>query len=296
MEITLHQEIYYSNKDFVPIREVADALIALESIIKQTPPVLECLFPDTTIKSVEVFIDKLESGSLSEKLVVKFIFGSQENFDQFIDDLRKRVGMDKIMSNPSLFTSIILIMIFVGVMYLLNNSKQERTTIEANNTTIINISADALGLEASELEAIVNGAIPDKNRLARDAISFIKPAKNDPLAYITFNGDDNLSINAETIKSIPGYLKDIEQEEIIEDHDAINIEIRATDLDSKKKGWAVIVPDLGSKRIRLHLDPVINQEELIGKRVINGNVTVVFEYDDHYRKVPKLVFLRKIND
>ena len=108
MEIEIHQHIHYSNREFVPLREIAKGLLALEAIIKQSPSVLESLFPGTQIESVEVFINELKYGSIWQDIVIKFVFGSQKKIDQFIMSLREKAGMDNINNNHRLYSAILV--------------------------------------------------------------------------------------------------------------------------------------------------------------------------------------------
>lgn len=122
------------------------------------------------------------------------------------------------------------------------------------------------------------------------------PAKRDPNATITFNDNKELIINNDAVRAMPRFARAPEDEPYIEDFKDIELIIRATDLDSSKRGWAVVIPEIHTKRTRLQLDPGIKPEILIGKSKIMAEVTVIFEYDDEDNKIPKLVFLRKIND
>lgn len=181
MEITIHQEIYYSNKKLVPIKDVAESLLALEAIIRQSPDLLEAMFPGTEISFVEIYINELKSDSLWEDVVVKFIFKDQKNLDQFIANIRERVGMDNLTNNQHLLSIIIISLIFISVLYVLNKDQaalpEQKTTIEANNNTIIQIGAGMVDLSAQDFKAIIDSAIKDKNSLAKDAAKFVAPAK-----------------------------------------------------------------------------------------------------------------------
>lgn len=298
MELTVHQQIYYSNKELVPIRDVAESLLALEAIIRQSPDVLEAMFPGTKIQSVEIYINELKSDSIWEDVIVKFIFGNQQKFDEFIANMRERIGMDNIMNNPQLLSSIILVMILSGGAYYLGKDKsatpEQKATIEANNNTIIQIGAGMVELDAEDFKAIIDSAIKDKDKLAKNAIKVVSPAKRDPEASITFNDNEELRIQNQSVKAMPRFIQEPEDEEYIEDYKNIELEIRAIDLDSTKRGWAVVVPELHKKRVRLQLDPTIDPEDLLDKRKINANVTVIFVHDKDYNKIPKLVFLRGI--
>ena len=141
---------------------------------------------------------------------------------------------------------------------------------------------------------VIDSAIKDKDKLAKNAIKVVNPAKRDPEASITFNGNEELRINNESVKAMPRSIQEPEDEEFIEDYKNIELEIRAIDLDSTKRGWAVVVPDLHNKRVRLQLDPTVDPEDLLDKRRVNANVTVIFGHDKEYNKIPKLVFLREI--
>ncbi|WP_417685001.1 hypothetical protein [Pseudidiomarina gelatinasegens] len=298
MELTVHQQIYYSNKELVPIKDVAESLLALEAIIRESPDVLEAMFPGTKIQSVEVYINELKSDSIWEDVVVKFIFGNQQEFDEFIVNLRERIGMDNIMNNPQLLSTIIVVMILSGGAYYLGKDKsatpEQKATIEANNNTIIQIGAGMVDLSAQDFKAIIDSAIKDKEKLAKNAVKVVNPAKRDPEASITFNGIEELRIQKESVKAMPRDIQEPEDEEYIEDYNNIELEIRAIDLDSTKRGWAVVVPDLHKKRVRLQLDPTVNPEDLFDKRKVNANVTVIFGHDKEFKKIPKLVFLREI--
>lgn len=300
MEITINQQLYYSNKDLVPIRDVAESLLALESIIRQSPDVLEAMFPSTKIISVSVFINELKSDSIWEDVIIKFVFGDQKKFDEMISGLRERVGMENIMKNPQLLSSIILVMILTGGAYYLGKDKnakeEQKATIEANNNVIINIGAGMLEIEADEFKAIIEGALKDKDKLAKNAAKIVNPAKKDPSASIEFNGNTELSISPETVKAMPLQILEPEEEEFIEDFENIEIEVRATDLDSTKRGWAAVIPELSKKRVRLQLDPTVNPEELAELRNINAKVTIIFGHDKEFNKIPKLIFLREVLD
>lgn len=298
MELIVHQQIYYSNKELVPIKDVAESLLALEAIIRQSPDVLEAMFPGTKIQSVEIYINELKSDSIWEDVVVKFIFGSQKKFDEFIASARERIGMDNIMNNPQLLSSIILVMILSGGAYYLGKDKsatpEQKATIEANNNTIIQIGAGMVDLSSEDFKAIIDSAIKDKEKLAKNAIKVVNPAKRDPEANITFNDNEELRIQNESVKAMPRFVQEPEDEEYIEDYKNIELEIRAIDLDSTKRGWAVVVPYLHKRRVRLQLDPTVSPEDLLDKRKVNANVTVIFGHDKEYNKIPKLVFLREI--
>lgn len=297
----ISQRIYYSNKEYVPVGEIAHSLIAFESLVKQAPEVLEALFPDVKIIDVEVFIKELRSDSIWEDLVVKLIFGNQQRFDECIDNTRQKLGIEKIMNNnPNFLSAVLVAMILAGGAYYLGKSssptdKEAKATIEANNNTIIQIGAGMVDMTAEEFTSIVVSAIKDKEKLAENSSKVVKPAKRDSKATITFNEDPNIQISNASVRAMPEYKgKAEEPEDIIEDFHDVRLEIRAIDLDSTKRGWAVVAPSLHKRRVKLQLDPSIKPMDLKNRLSIDGHITVVWGTDKQGNKLPKLIFLREI--
>ncbi|MCS0334418.1 hypothetical protein AB6D65_06345 [Vibrio alginolyticus] len=297
------QRIYYSNKEYVPIGEIARSLIAFESLVKQAPEVLEALFPDAKVIDVEVFIKELRSDSIWEDLVVKLIFGNQQRFDECIDNTRQQLGIEKIMNNnPNFLSAVLVAMILAGGAYYLGKSstpldKEAKATVEANNNTIIQIGAGMVDMTAEEFTHIVISAIQDKEKLAENSLNVIKPAKFDPNATITFNEDPSIQISNASIRAMPEYKSKTEStEDVVEDFHDVRLEIRAIDLDSTKRGWAVVAPSLHKRRVKLQLDPTIKPMDIKNKLSINGHITVVWGADNQGNRIPKLIFLREILD
>lgn len=301
MELVIGQQVYYSNKDWVPVSEIAASLIAMESIIKQSPEVFEALFPGTLIQQIDVYVRELRSDSIYEDLVVKFIFGSQENLDNFIKDIRHKVGLEKAMENPKVFGAVILAIIFIGGAYAIGKSStnpDKKALIEANNNTIIQIGAEAVELDPDSFIKIIDAALKDRKKLAKDVSEVVKPAKRDSSATITLNDDPSLRIERPFIETMPEVLEPEEPEEVVVDYENLLMELRALDLDKNNTGWFVNLPEIGeqsTKRVRMQLDVHISRQELFQKSFIRGSATVVYRVDPKVGKVPKLVFLREIH-
>jgi hypothetical protein len=298
MDLKIQQQIYYSNKELVPLKEIADSLLALEYIIKQSPKILEEIFPGTKISNVDVFINELKSDSIWEDLVVKFIFGDQKKLDVFITEARDKLGIEEMLDNPDIFSVIILALILSGGAYYLGKklNAKDKATIQANNNVIIQIGAGLVDLSAENLQTIINNAVEekDKDKLAKAAMQLVKPAKLDPEATITFNNNPELRMSNDSVRAMPSISTITEDNNIIEDFNSIELEIRATDLDSFKTGWAVVIPSIYAKRVKLQIDPAIDRDSLDNIRSLKADISVIFEYDKDLNKTPKLVFLRKI--
>lgn len=297
MELTTSHRIFYSNENPIPVTEIAESLLALERVIKASPEVLERLFPGVKIDKVEVFIKKIESGSLLEDFIVKFFFGDQVAFDDFIKKLRKKTGMEKLQEDNKTLSVIILALILLGGAYGLSkipSDPKNQTTIEANNNVIINLGAGMIEMSPDDFRAIIETSVKSKKNLAQDAIKVIMPAKKDQRASITFDDDPQTSLTAETIRAFPRYVPSDATDEIIRDYKNISVIIRATDLDSLKKGWAAVVPEVSDKRVPLQLDPNIDPNYLSSNPSVFGDVTVIFKTNGDSVEIPRKYFLRTI--
>jgi hypothetical protein len=298
MELTTGQSIYYSNKGQIAIEDVAASLLALKAMLEITPDVLERIAPGLHIQKVFVHLSEIKTGSLWEDVVVKFIWGSQDKLSADVAKLREGVHMEQIMESKKLLACIVLALILGGGYLLLTKNKapeEQKAIIQANQNTIINIGAEMSGLSAEQFKSIIDGTIARNSQALKDAVKIVRPAKREEGASITMNEEDSTSINSKAVRAMPSIFPDDDSIEIIEDFTKVEIQIRATDLDSTKKSWAAVVPSVNSRRSKMHIDPHIKPGDLIGKTSIFGDVTIVFKHDDAGNKMPSLIFLREIH-
>jgi hypothetical protein len=296
LELVASHKVFYNTEAPVPLSQIAESLLALERVIQRSPNVLEKIFDGIKIDKVYVYVDHIESGSLLETFVVKFIFGSQDKLDDFMLKMRAKTGMDR-LNESQIFSAVIMALVLSGALAAYSywgGPKENQTTIEANNNVIINIGAGMVEMKPEEFRAIVESAVGSRAELAKDAVKIIRPAKADKNAEIVFDDNPDLSIKPETIRAVPSYLQDDISDETISDYENVDIVIRAIDLDSFKRGWAVVIPEIHQKRMPLQLDRAIDPELLMGKREIKGDVTVVFVKDPQGKEIPQKVYLRKL--
>jgi hypothetical protein len=302
MELTAYQEFFYKTGKPVEIREVVDSLLAMERTIKLMPAVLEKVFPGTTIGTIEVYIDAVVSGSLREKFFYKMLFGSEAEFDLFLEKLRKDLGLDS--GNKQKAAIIIGLLITAVILYggvhafLKAFGKTEPAIhIEANHNTIINIGAKELGMTPEALRNAIELALINKDQIAADAVKIIKPAKNDPDSEIIVNNDEKVKISNEAIKQFPSKTEPNEEVETIVYTTFKNSEVhvRAIDLDNKARGWAAIVPGISIDRMKMQINGDINLEELRVRPVFQGDIILVEKLKGNEKKA-LFYILEKVAD
>jgi hypothetical protein len=279
-ELQTKHQFYYDTTRPLRLWEIAEALIATEAILTRTGPVLEELFPGTTIEKIEVLLDGLRSGSLYEDLFVKFFFGSQDKLDEVIHTTRRRLGMDRLAERKLIVGAIFLALVLYGgriAVGRLFGPKEARDVIEINNSTIIVVGAELADVAPEQLRQIIEKTTKDGGKLANEAIRVLRPAKGTTPGALIVDQEPRLTILPETIETMPSQVFPDKPEERLEPYKNVELEIRATDLDSFKKGWAALIPEVaGKRRVPLQIAPDINTTKLGGGKVIRGDVTVIF--------------------
>ena len=276
---------------------MAESLLALQSFIKATPDVLERIIPGLQIQRVDVFVNEIKSGSLLEDLVVKFIWGNQESFDQHVADLRKDLKVDALLANKTLVGAVIGALVIGGGIYVANKMtarEEQKQTLQAVQNVFIVNGANLSGVDEQKFRSAIQEVLYKNDHLQKDAVKVVKPAKRDAEATIVFNNDPVATIDNKAVRAMPGSALDEAREEEMDDFTDVEIEIRATDLDSNKRGWGAVVPSVSPRRVRMHLDPEIKIYDLLGKQSIRGDITVIYRRDDKGTRFPTLVFLRSI--
>lgn len=265
--------VHYSNRDPIPISEIASSLLALERILLRAPRVLS-LVTDVPIEGAEVFVDDILTGSLTEDIIVKLFFKDQAGLDAFLLKINEELGKRKVTRNV-LIGALILSLVGAGLYGAAKALGQSdaANSINVNNNVIINIGAEKSGMSAEQLEKIVLAAISDKKANARDAIEFVRPAKRDAEATISLEDSAVLAIPKNVIAKAPHSLT-IESEPSEKFYPDVDLQVRATNLDSKKSGWAAIIPNLVDRRVKLVLAEGVDPKKAAGKFTVRADVIV----------------------
>lgn len=271
LTLDLSHRFHYSNREPVPIADVASSLVALERILLRVPKVLT-LVTGVQIDGVEIYIEDIRSGSLIEDIAIRLLFKDQDGMNAFLDKIREGVGQRKVIRNVLVGSAI------MGVLgYGLYSATKATSTpaaaqsVQISNNVIINIGAEQAGMKPEQLQSIIEAAVSDKKANARDAIEFVKPAKLDPAATISMEGKTVLAIPNETIKVVPSslILDDSPTEKAYLD---VDLQIRATNLDSRSSGWAALIPGLVDRRVKLVLAEGVDARQVAGRFGVRADI------------------------
>lgn len=293
-EVKLNYRIKYETTQPVPIDEVISALKSLESLLNNSNQVLGEI-SKIDILGCQIFVEKIESGSLIEEIFIKVIFGSQQELDAFLAWLH-RTNMRHILIGTLLGGALTY-----GLMHLTQNNAAVQNTSPANhienspNAMIINFPPNTV---SDDMKEEVNQAIKkhtqNNSELAKQTLNFFEPIKNDSNGYVSLGGGENVAnIPASTVRSIPKkYVP--KKNNRFEDLNGVTIKLRATDLDSKKSGWAGAIDGI-TPRVKIELDPTLEPTALYGKTAVTADVTLERDFlKQKNQLVPKRIIIRAI--
>lgn len=285
--------IVYNTKKPVPISEVIAALQGLEGILRSVPQVVSGL-TGVEIDHSAFNLQAIESGSLIEDIVVQFVFGDRAKLDAFI---AKAGGNAKVKG--TVIAVAIAGVVGYGLHWATAKAPQPAPNITANNNVIITIGASEMQMTPEQFSAIVRGAVESKKDAAQNAIKLMAPARSDPTSSVDLNakaeaGGPKLQIPPAAIAETPKRL-DLPRNERTMDIPNAVVEIRASDRDSKKTGWAGKIEG-ATDRVRIELDPAVSEAEMFGKSQVTADVTLIYEPRGKGETLkPAKIYIRRIH-
>lgn len=289
-QVETHYQVKYTNREPLPIADIVQSLESYERLLRRTPAFIEKAFDGIRITQVDVYVASLESGSLTEDFLIKYVFKGQENYDD-----AKAIFDNIVQDNEVLRTTVALGMgavLTYGVMQVLP-AGAPTTHIEANNNNIINLGG-SVDLSADDIHMILDGMV-DKKKLSKDVVQVILPTKQDSSASIEIDGFSDINITPEFVSEAPSEYTAPEPDEKTVDYTNAEIVIYASDRDKTDKVWAGIVPGIADSRIQFNLMPGIDPKALHGKVRIKADISVISKFNKP-KKIfkPRLVEIKRV--
>ncbi len=280
MEIVFEQEIYFSNKDHLLLTDVAKSLLAFDKNAKATPLALEKLFDDVVAQDIQLYVEELKSGSLTEKIKFRLKLAIQ---DQIEDESGVKLNLlsQKPQKKKEEIVSWIVVAVFLyGVKIAIDkfNNDSNKPNIQQQINITLNQGEEITGIDKEILNKKLNNSLEETPGAIQGAIEFTRPAKKDSNASISI--DNNVILSKEAIAEVPSMLADLSQLEKSIELEKTEIVIRATDRDSAKRGWGATFPEFSDRRMKVSVAPGIDLNELAHKDSVTGNVTIFYCIDE----------------
>lgn len=289
-EITTSYQVKYTNKTPVSISEIVKSLQAYERLLHLTPAFIERAYVGIRIVDVEVYVKTLESGSLIEDFAIRYVFKGEENYEQ------AKQAFLKIMDN----NEALRLTVAVGVGAILTygvvkamSSNSPSLHIENVHHSIVNVGAKT-DLSEHDIQSVLE-SMPDKKKIAKDAIDALSPARSDSSASIEVDGFDELTFTPEAIAEAPKEYIAPEPDEQTLSYTNVDLVIYASDRDKQTQGWAGLAPGIVDKRVKFELGADIEPAKLHGRVRIKADISVISKFNRAKKAFePKQILVRKV--
>jgi hypothetical protein len=279
MDITFEQDLYYSNREHLSLEDVAKSLLSLDQTARAIPAALEKLFEDARVESISLSLDELKSGSLSETIRYRLKVALQHHIEEHggeLGRLSNKPTERKRQIAAWLATAVIVFAIKQAADSFRPNV--DKPHIEETVNVVLDHGHEITGLDRQQLREAIREALEETPNFAQNAVNITRPAKRDPEASISIDGQAVISNQA--LSEIPSALPDQQVKEKSVELEGAIIVIRATDRDSGRKGWGATIPEFSNHRMRVSVAPGNNLDLLAHKDIVVGNVTIFYTLDD----------------
>lgn len=289
-QVETHYQVKYTNREPLPIADIVQSLESYERLLRRTPAFIEKAFDGITVTKIDVYVSSLESGSLTEDFLIKFVFKGQENYDE-AKEVFNKIMQDNEVLRTAVAVGVGAIITFGAIKIL--PAGAPTTHIEANNNNIITIGGQ-IDLSADDIHTILD-KLTDKKKLAQDVVQVILPSRRDSSASIEIEGFSDLNITPEFVSEAPSEYIAPEPEEKTVEYNNADVVIYASDRDKADKVWAGIVPGIADTRVQFTLNPGIDPKALHGKVRIKADISVISKFNKP-KKIfkPRLVEIKRV--
>lgn len=277
MPSVYHHQITYEGDDFT-IQEVIQSLRAQEQLLRLGAEALANASRGGRVVKTNIIIKDISTDTLLFDMLVELYGAYQKTFEVGISEgVEQMFGQEIPEEYRPLVTLFSLLVLYWLARFayekLRGTGKREGPPIhiEGENNVVVQMVSSQLGIPTGELEQAVGHAVPPKRRLnlLHSLADLIRPARKRN-ASIKVEGVEPVQISNAAITEMP---TDAEVREIVKttemlERPNVRLEIRATDLDSRKRGWGGVIlgePDIKEERLPMDIYPTVATNGLQGE-------------------------------
>jgi len=121
MEIQFPHKIIYTNQGKIPVREIANSLLAQATLIEHLKPIMEGCIDGVSIEKIElIFKEAKHNSPLEEAFFVSVLLAYQKNLEEEVPEIIKNMGIDLPEKFHSIVTVLSFILIYYGIKFACN--------------------------------------------------------------------------------------------------------------------------------------------------------------------------------
>lgn len=274
--------VRYLTNDPVPIREIVESLLGVETVINETVAMLPRMIDGLTIQSFEIKVREIAQESpLRELFLVSLIIGFQQDLERHVPDhISALTGIEIPDNMDSIVTILAMIIVFYGIgalKDLVTGNGQDGESARQLNNLVAALSADTGKTEKQiRNELAEKFSEPSKiKKLANATTRFLLPSKRQGGVAVEVNEQ---TIATDVMREVPAdYVVEHEEDSpTSRSFTGVRLELHAQDRDHTGKGWAAIVRGVSEKRLRLKLMDEVSATDLWGNDAVEGDITVIY--------------------
>lgn len=306
MSTKFRHRLRYTNGRY-SVDEVITLLRAQREILKLGVSVLNHLDDGIIIEKTSFSVEEIKAGTLAFDIIIEIYNHYQTQVeDRLIPPLEEALSMDI----PEGLEALITLLAIGGALFV-SKWAYDRVRggrrpdappvhIEGDYNQVIQIVSSKLNISADACdEAIRGAATPDKLREFVKSISRLAGPARRKKAEIEYG--EGLILSKDTLSEMPNDLdaRDMEQTVEMLHRDGIQVEIRATDLDHRKRGWGGVVLDVEGiepKRVPVEIYPTVKVDSLVVGRVHNVDAIIEADRQPDGALIPKRIHIVRVLD
>lgn len=275
--------VTYATKGDVPVSVVAKSLLANERLVQESVGLLAALVPGLQVTSVKMKVSELSNRSpLKEVFALGLFLAYQEELEREVPALIQALTGTTVPEDAVTLVTVLVLMtaayVVDGAVERLMPGKSSKA-LKAEYENKREIVARLLQITPEQVEAAVSSRYSQgrEKSVFQRAVDFFLPAKIDGEVAIE-SDDPAVRIGEDAVAEVPDA---IDYAQIGDTHsytlEAATIEIHRADRDENKHGWRGVIRDVTPRKVRIELNADLRPDDLYGKTVVTGDVTVVEE-------------------
>ena len=287
--------------DAQSVDEVVATLLAQKRLIEEGAAAF-CAVTGIDLEQVDIRVVNVASGSLLTELLVQLYGAYQSDISGVIvEGIEEVLGEDIPAEWEAVVTLLTLAVLYVVMRFAYDTIRGRKskdspatTHIEGDYNKVINIVASKLDCPVEHIEGVLEGQLPRARRrsLVKHVTDFLNLARKKRGTDIEVEGFGKIA--PEAIEEYPSdaELLEIDDTRNLDMPDA-EIDIRATDRDRNKTGWAarIIGQSQFKRRLPMDLYPTVDAKRLAALERVRADLIIQGETDADGKFRPKKIHL-----
>lgn len=294
--ICIDLSLYFSDSDAIPATVFAESVAGLNRMASLARDAIVALLGIDNPDKTALYLETVRNGSKFTDFIFRVFLGSDEEATRTADSLHERFGVNRLMESKcvqNILVAAVIAYCVQGVVREFVPAEKANAAIEATNSVIINAGHD-LNIAPDRLRDILAEKIPSPLKAGKGAVQALQPAVMKDNTVVKVGGRDGIEIPHVVIENMPppSVITTKERPNRI-DINNIRIQVLASDIDRRKTGWAVRLPEdsiCPGRRLKAILDDTINPADLMYQAWRNASISIYMSPDGK----PQHVLIRAI--